>query len=89
MTVKAACNVQNVFPDPSNSGKIRLIIDVAGIDPGPGIVQTSILLDNVSPTISSVFLEADIKQGVKDELINNHGYTFGLLDSVRMINALV
>lgn len=89
MAVKAICTAYFVQYDPSNSGKFRANLSVAGIDATAGLVDTGIFIDNVDPTLSSVLLEQAIKQRVKDELTNNHGYTFGLFDSVRLLTALL
>lgn len=88
MAVKAVCVLYYVQYDPVNSGKFRANISIAGIDPG-NAVDTSVFLEDISPTISAAFLEADIKQAVKDHLTNNFGYSFGMLDSVRMVGALL
>lgn len=88
MAVKAVCTVYYVQYDPSNAGNFRANISIAGLESG-NEVDTSAFLDDISPTISAAFLEADIKQRVKDHLTNSFGYSFGMLDSVRLIGALL
>lgn len=88
MSVKAVALVSNVTADLANAGKFKTVVSFAGIESG-NLVNGYVELTNVSPTISATFLEQDIKQAVKDELVNNHSYTFGLLDSVRLIGALL
>lgn len=87
MTVKAVCLV-NAVAHSSTAGLFHAIISFAGID-STNLVTSTLTLLNISPTITAVTLEANIKQAVKDELTNNYGYSFGLLDTVRLIGALL
>lgn len=89
MAVKAVAVLYFVNSDSTNTGKFKANIAIAGIDPTPGLVDTSVFLDNIDPGITAVNLEAAIKQRVKDELTNNYGYTFGIFDTVRLIGALL
>jgi hypothetical protein len=88
MTTLAVCSAYYVNTDSVNAGKFKVNVVIAGIVSG-NLVDESVQLDNVDPTLSSVLLEQAIKQKVKDELTNNHGYTFGLFDTVRLLNALL
>jgi hypothetical protein len=88
MSVKAVALVNNVDYDASNSGKFVATVVFAGIEPG-SLVHGFIYVDNVDPAIAAVSLEQALKQAVKDELVNNHGYSFGLFDSVRLVGALL
>jgi predicted transcriptional regulator len=88
MSVKAVALVSNIAVDNANAGKFKAVVSFAGLESG-NTVNGIVELTNVSPTIAATFLEQDIKQAVKDELINVHSYTFGLLDSVRLIGALL
>lgn len=88
MTVKATCIVNAVAPSTTVNGAFHAIISYAGLEVGNTAAGSITLLD-VNPTIAAAFLEADIKNEVKNYLIANHGYTFGLLDTVRLIGALL
>lgn len=88
MTVLAVASAYFVNSDPVNSGKFMVNVSIAGIVSG-NRVDESIQLDNIDPTISSVTLELAIQTLVKNELTTNHGYTFGLFDTVRLLGALL
>lgn len=88
MAIKAVCTAYYVQYDPGNAGKFRANISIAGVVSG-NEVDTSVFLDNLDPGILAVNLEAGISNAVKAHLTNNHGYSFGLLDTVRLIGALV
>lgn len=87
MAVKAVCIV-NAVAHSSTGGLFHAILSYAGIESGNQVTSSLTLLD-ISPTISAATLEANLKQAVKDELTNNHGYSFGFLDTVRLIGALL
>lgn len=87
MAVKAVCIV-NAVAHSTNAGLFHAILSYAGIESGNALTGSLTLLD-ISPTITAATLEANLKQAVKDELVNNHGYSFGLLDTVRLIGALL
>ncbi len=88
MTVKSVSMVNNLAPDPTNAGKFIVTLVFSGLEPG-NLVNSFIYVDNVDPAITAVLLEQALKQAVKIELTNNHGYTFGLFDTVRLVGALL
>lgn len=50
-------------------------------------VKGAFNLVELSPTISALTFESNVKSAVKDKLIADHGFSFGPLDSVRLIGA--
>lgn len=88
MAVKGVCLVNAVAPSTNVAGAFHAIISYAGLETGNTAAGTITLLD-ISPTITAATLEADIKTEVKNYLIANHSYSFGLLDTVRLIGALL
>lgn len=88
MATKGVCLVNAVAPSTTVAGAFHAIISYAGLETGNTAAGTITLLD-ISPTIASTTLEANIKTEVKDYLIANHGYSFGLGDGVRLIGALL
>lgn len=88
MAVKAVASVYFVNSDSGHSGKFKCNISMAGIVPG-NLVDATIQIDDVDPGITALDLEAAIKQAVKDELINNYSYSFGLFDTVRLIGGVI
>lgn len=89
MAVKALAIVSNVQCDSVNAGKFYMQGHYTGIESGNLVNQTFFNIGNVDPTVAAVTLEQAVKQFVKDELTNNNGYSFGLLDSVRLLGALL
>lgn len=88
MTVKAVALVSSIRVD-GTGPNFRMIVNYSGLDSSPGVVDAYVELFNVSPGVAAATLESAIKQAVKDELTNVHGYTFGLFDTVRLIGALL
>lgn len=86
MAVKAACIAAGVQSEAG--GKFKLIVYYAGLDTS-NPVDSAIVIPGLTGSITSLLLEQTIKDAVKDELVNNHSYTFGLLDSVRLLCALL
>ena len=44
---------------------------------------------SVSKTVTELGMESDVKDAIKDKLINEHGFTWQLGDTVRLIGATV
>lgn len=86
MATLAVCNIAGLEADTGNLFKI--VIQYLGLV-STNRVNTVIELAGLDPTISSVTLELGIENLVKNDLITNYGYTFGLLDSVRLLGALL
>lgn len=86
MTVRAVCNIAGLEADTGSYFKI--VVQYLGLDSG-NRVNNVIELPGLDPTISSVTLELGIENLVKNDLVTNYGYTFGLLDSVRLLGALL
>lgn len=86
MAVKAACIAAGVQSEAG--GKFKLIVYYAGMDTG-NPVDNALVISGLTGSLTSLQLEQTVKDAVKDELINNHSYTFGLLDSVRLLGALI
>lgn len=89
MATLGVCVVNAVQCDSVNTGKFYVQGVYTGIASGNLVNQTFFNIGNVSPTIAAATLEQAIKDFVKNELINNNGYTFGLFDDVRLIGALL
>lgn len=89
MTTLAIALVTNIQVDTVNSGRFQIYVNYCGIKAGQTLSTANIFMTNVDPTAAAVTLEAAIKQMVRDELVNNHGYTFGLFDDVRLIGSLL
>jgi hypothetical protein len=86
MTVKAVALISSIRFD-GTGPNFRLIVNYSGLDSTPGCVDSYIEMFNVDPSITSATFEAGVKQAVKNDLTTNHGYTFGLFDTVRLIGA--
>lgn len=89
MSVKGVCLVNSVRPGSSDSTKLRAVIVYCGLDATSPVDQSFIEIDNIDPGIVAVSLEAAIENAVKNKLINDHGYSFGIFDSVRLIGGLI
>lgn len=89
MSTLGICIVSNVQQDSVNNGRFYIQGYYTGIVPSNRINQTFFDVGNVDPTALAATLEGNIKTIVKNILINTHGYTFGLLDDVRLIGSLL
>lgn len=89
MSVKAVVLVRNIGTDipPSPTG-FTIGLGVVGMESGNELSK-DLFLTGVDPTILSLTLEQAIKNAVRSDLITNHGYSFGIFDTVRLITALV
>lgn len=85
MAVKAVARVVEIYQQDATNFKlnIRWVGMVAPFEDGGFVVE------DIDPTIAAVTLETAIKTAVKDYLIANKSYTFGLFDTVRLIGALL
>lgn len=88
MTVKAVCTLGQVIPDPGDPTKFDVMVNIAGLD-STTPVNAQVPFGPFAATISAAYLSDDIRDAVKTYLTNNYGYTFSLLDSVRLLGALV
>lgn len=84
MSVKGFGRISNIGVGPNDGTKLRVILSFVGLDATNPVSTQSINIDDMDPTITNITWEAALKQVIKTELINNHGYTFGLFDSVRL-----
>lgn len=88
MTVKAVAVTSGaIFPD-SGGTTFTLRVQVAGLESG-NTQNFDQDISGLSPTITALTLEAAIRDAVKTKLVTDYGYTFGLLDTVRLIGALL
>lgn len=86
--IKGVCLLGDVSVDSANPGQFVAYGDLVGTD-AANPVQTRFTVPNLSPAILSSTMQSAIQSACKDILINTYGYTFGLLDSVRLVTALV
>lgn len=88
LVVKAVCSAHYVTVSGSDATKFMVTSSIAGLASG-NPVTTTIEIGPFAANIGASYLSDEIREAVKDYLINSHGYTFGLLDTVRLIGALV
>lgn len=84
MAVKAVCIVSFLFP--KSSTEFTAEVNFASLPDSPGLSGT--LTVDLEPGALAVTLETAIKDAVQTYL-EGQGVTFGLLDSVRLIGALL
>lgn len=82
MAVKGIGLVTNI-DQTSTSGEFTAQARYVGLN--GDFANGNITIPNVPGDILSGLLESAIKQAIKTALINNFGYTFGLLDTVRVL----
>lgn len=88
MAVKAVIITRGIIYPDGDGTTFTIEVQVAGIEPeSPQNFDQQIT--GLSPTITALTFEQTVKDAVKSHLITQYGYTFGLLDSVRLIGALL
>ena len=88
MAVKGICMIQSIQHDQVNAGKWKAIVAYAGTDSG-NEQSGSLVVDNIDSTILTSVLIPAVTTAVKNLLTSSYGYSFGLFDTVRMMDALV
>lgn len=86
--IKGVCLLGDISVDSANPGQFVAYGELVGTD-AANPVQTRFTVGNLSPAILSTTMQSAIQTECKNILVNNYGYTFGLLDSVRLVTALV
>jgi len=88
MSVKAVVTVTGVYFDPANPGDYRAQLVGAGVDP-TNPVNIAVFVSGIPTTLLPAVLDSALKTAVKNDLTANHGYTFGLLDTVLIVPGVV
>lgn len=84
MAVKAVATP--IYVAPSSTGTFQVDLRVAATDSSTAF---SLSVPNIPGNILQGLLDSAIKQAVKDELINNYGFTFGLLDTIVLLGSTI
>lgn len=88
MAVKAIAITRGIIYPDGDGTTFTLVVQVAGIESG-NAQNFDQEITGLSPTIATITFDQTIKDAVKARLISQYSYTFGLLDSVRLIGALL
>lgn len=86
--IKGVCLLGDISVDSANPGQFVAYGELVGTD-AANPVQTRFTVGNLSPSILSTTMQAAIQSACQGILTTTYGYTFGLLDSVRLVTALV
>lgn len=86
--IKGVCLLGDITVDSANPGQFVAYGELVGTD-AANPVQARYTVPNLSPAILTTTMQAAIQAECKNILVTTYGYTFGLLDSVRLVTALV
>lgn len=91
MAVKAVAIIIGSAPTGS-TGDIKLSMWVSSVDENPQTdarISAQCWSDEVASNALAATISTACQQGAKDYLTNECGLTFGMLDTVRVLNSLV
>lgn len=88
MAVKAVVTITGVYFDAGSPGDYRAQLVGAGVDTG-NPVNFSLFVPGIPTTLLPAILDSALKTAVKNELTANHGYSFGLLDTVLIVPGVI
>lgn len=83
MAIKGVGAVKTI--DATQNGLIDITLRICGIDATLGLSNDDVQLQ-MDPSILGLTWQVALKNVVRNHLINNRAYTFGLLDDVRLVS---
>lgn len=85
MTTLAVTRVTGVNSGSTDPTKIDVTLQYVGIAAGQSVTAQVLVIHDMDPTITNLTWENALKTAVKNILTSTFGYSFGLLDDVRLV----
>lgn len=88
MAIKGVATITGVLYDPANPGDIRVQMVGCGLDTS-NLVNVSVFATDVPSGLVPSLLDSALKNAMKNKLINDYGYSFGILDTINLVPGVI